>query len=395
MPVPFDQPITVTRPYLPPLEKYRSGLAEIWDNAWVTNNGPLVRRFTAALRRQFGTEHVSLMVNGTQALLAGLEVLGIRGDVITTPFTFAATTHALLRCGAHPVFADIDPDTFNLDPAAVEAAITPATRAILAVHVFGRPCDHAALQAIARRHGLRLVYDAAHAFGVTVEGRPLVLDGDMSMVSLHATKVFHAIEGGVLICQDQATTERLDAFRDFGFSGACDVSEIGTNAKMNEFQALMGLQVLEHVDELIKRRRLVDAAYREHLAELPGLTLSAPPAPGIRHNFAYFPVLIDPERAGLTRDELLDGLRRYNVFARAYFHPVIPDLRAYQHLPCTHPLPVARRIAAQVLALPLHSELTPEVATRIAELVRALMTSPENGKLHGRRTGEVVPSARG
>lgn len=370
--VPFANPIHVTRPFLPPLADFTAGLAEIWQNGWLTNHGPVLRRFEARLANHLGTDHLAVFANGTLALQIGLRGLGIQGEVITTPFTFAATTHALIWNGNQPVFADIEPATFTLDPAAVEAAITPRTEAILAVHVYGYPCRLAELADIARRHHLQLIYDAAHAFGVSVDGRSIGQFGDLSMFSFHATKPFHSIEGGLLIFGDGGRKQTFDLLKNFGIVDETEVLLPGTNAKMNEFQALMGLQLLEHLEGIIHRRRRIDALYRAQLNSVPGLRIPPPAAPNVAFNYAYFPVEVSADEFGLNRDQLCAALRRYNVFARRYFHPLIPDLACYRDRPVTAPLTTARKVASRILTLPIYDSLALEDAARICTIVRSL-----------------------
>ena len=368
MPTPFDKPILVTRPFLPSLEEYQRGLREIWDNAWLTNNGPVLQRYTRRLESFFGTPNVCLFNNGTLALQIGLQGLKIEGEVITTPFTFVATSHALFWNRLTPVFVDIEPDTYTLDPAAVEAAITPRTTAILAVHVFGFPCRHAELSAIAARHGLKLIYDAAHAMGVTVDGRPISHWGDLSMFSFHATKLYHSIEGGALTFADSGLKKTFDYLKNFGFENETEVVIPGTNAKMNEFQALMGLLVLDHLPALIARRREIVARYRERLAAIPGIRLPPPPPSNVAWNHAYMPVEILPEFP-LCRDALYEHLKTYNVFSRRYFYPLLTDFPCYRDLPCRDPLTVARGVADRILTFPIYHELALDDVSRICDCI--------------------------
>jgi dTDP-4-amino-4,6-dideoxygalactose transaminase len=365
---PFEQPIYVTRPFLPPLADYCAGLREIWDNAWLTNNGPVLQRYTRRLEGFFGTPNVCLFNNGTLALQIALQGLKIEGEVITTPFTFVATAHALFWNRITPVFVDIEPDTYTLDPAAVEAAITPRTTAILAVHVFGFPCRHAALAAIAERHGLKLIYDAAHAFGVTVDGRPISALGDLSMFSFHATKLYHSIEGGALVFRDAGLKKTFDYLKNFGFENETEVVTPGTNAKMNELQALMGLLVLDRLDDLVARRRPLAARYREQLAGVPGLRLPQPPA-GTAWNYAYQPVEILPDYP-LSRDALYERLKTFNVFSRRYFYPLLTDFPCYRDLPRRNPLTVATGVASRILTLPIYHGLADQEVDGICEIVR-------------------------
>lgn len=369
---PFEKPIMVTRPFLPPLEEFAGGLREIWDNAWLTNRGPLERRFTDRLCDTFGTQNVCLFNNGTLALQIALQGMGITGEVITTPFTFVATTHALYWNKIRPVFCDIEPNSYTLDPDCVEASITPWTSAILAVHVFGRPCRLEALAAIARRHRLRLIYDAAHAFAVNVNGRPISAYGDLSMFSFHATKLFHSVEGGALVFQDPGLKATFEYLKNFGFKNEVEVVMPGTNAKMNEFQALMGLQLLDYMPRILANRRAVDAAYRTCLADIPGIRVPALPSDGVEYNFAYFPVEVDEATFGLSRDGLYEALKRYNVFSRRYFYPLLTEFACFRHVSVIDPLRVARGVADRILTLPIYDSLAIEDVERIAAIVAHL-----------------------
>lgn len=366
---PFPQPIYVTRPFLPPMADYSRGLEQIWASAHLTNHGPVLQKFETALKDFLRTENLALFANGTLALQIALRALDVKGEVITTPFTFAATTHALVWNGNRPVFADIEPASYTLDPAAVEAAITPRTEAILAVHVYGFPCRLEDLAAIAERHKLRLIYDAAHAFGVTIDDRPIGTFGDASMFSLHATKVFHTIEGGLLMFQNSQLKEQLDLLKDFGIANETEVVVPGLNAKMNEFEALMGLLQLDHVPAIIKRRRNIDAIYRERLGDVPGLRIPDLPLRTVHANHAYFPMEIDANEFGMNRDQLVQHLKEYNVFARRYFYPLVPDYACYRELEMNDPLSVARRVADRIVCLPIYDSLAPDDARAIAELI--------------------------
>lgn len=369
MPQPFEKPIYVTRPFLPPLEEFQESLREIWNNAWLTNNGPVLVRFQKELQRCFESPNISLFNNGTLALQIALQGLELSGEVITTPFTFVATTHALYWNKIRPVFVDVEPDFYTLDPAKVEAAITPWTTAILAVHVFGYPCRLEALAEIARKHRLKLIYDAAHAFGVRVHGRPIGHFGDLSMFSFHATKLFHSIEGGMLMFSDSGWMRTFDYLKNFGFENETEVVMPGTNAKMNEMQAAMGLQVLQHMPSIIDRRRAIDTRYRAHLQNIPGIRLGAASPPGVEWNFAYFPVEIDPSEFGLSRDQLFEALKKFNVFARRYFYPLISDFACYRHVSVTDPLTIARRVADRILTLPIYHDLSLDEVDHICECI--------------------------
>lgn len=361
----FDEPVYVTRPYLPPFDEFVDGLKEMWGNHWLTNNGPVLKRYASLLGRHFGTDNVCLFNNGTLALQLGLQGMGISGEVITTPFTFVATTHALFWCKIRPVFVDIEPDYFTLDPEKVEAAITPWTSAILAVHVFGYPCRVKELADIARRHKLTLIYDAAHAFGVEVGGKSIAHYGDMSMFSFHATKLYHSMEGGMLVFRDAGLKQTFDYLRNFGFRNEVEVVMPGTNAKMMEMQALMGTLVLRHIGELTSKGQAIEAIYRERLADVPGIRIPPPLPPEIRYNYGYVPVEVDEADFGMSRDRLYEELRKLNVHARRYFYPLVPDFACYQNVQTRDPLTVARRVAERILTLPTYSEISAETVERI------------------------------
>jgi len=369
---PFDKPIYVTRPFLPPIEEFSDGLREIWDNQWLTNDGPVHKRFTNQLSNYFDTDNVCIFTNGTLALQIGLQGMGITGEVITTPFTFVATTHALYWNKIRPVFVDIEPDYYTLDPEKVEAAITPWTTAILAVHVFGYPCRLKELADIARRHNLKLIYDAAHAFGVTVDGKPISNFGDMSMFSFHATKLYHSLEGGMLTFHDSGLKQTLDYLKNFGFKGEVEVVMPGTNAKMNEIQALMGSLVLKRIDDLIEKGRAIEAVYRERLADVPGIRFTQQLSSGVQYNYAYMPVEVDEKEFGMSRDALYEELRKYNVFARRYFYPLVSDFACYRSISVTDPLTVARRVAERILCLPTYYDLAIDDVERICDTIAML-----------------------
>jgi dTDP-4-amino-4,6-dideoxygalactose transaminase len=366
---PFEKPVYVTRPFLPPLEAFCAGLREIWENRWLTNEGPIVRRFARQLSQYLETDNLCLFNNGTLALQIALQGMGISGEVITTPFTFVATTHALFWNKIRPVFVDIEPDYYTLDPEKVEAAITPWTTAILAVHVYGHPCQVEALAQIARRHHLRLIYDAAHAFGVQVAGRSIAHCGDMSMFSFHATKLYHSLEGGLLVFQDAGLKKTLDYLKNFGFENEVEVVMPGTNAKMNEMQALMGSMMLQYLDELIDKRGRLAHLYREYLTDVPGLKLAPCPGANVRYNYGYMPVEIDESRFGISRDRLYEELKQYNIYTRRYFYPLICDYACYRNLAIRNPLHVARQAASRILTLPIYPDLAEDDVRRICEIV--------------------------
>ena len=317
-----------------------------------------------------GTNNISLFTNGTLALQIGLQAMGIKGEVITTPFSFVATTHALHWNKIRPVFCDIEPDYYTLDPEKVEAAITPWTTAILAVHVFGYPCKLKELADIARRHNISLIYDSAHAFGVKVDGRSIADFGDLSMFSFHSTKLYHSIEGGMLVFQNPRLRAEVDYLKNFGFKNEVEVVMPGTNAKMNELQALMGIQVLKYVPGIIERRRKVYDLYKQLLAKVLGIKLPAAVLDNVEYNYAYFPIEVDESEFGMSRDQLYDHLRKYNVFSRRYFYPLICDFACYQHVPLNGPLDVARKVASRILTLPIYSDLGLDKVERICDLIQ-------------------------
>jgi len=366
---PFEKPIYVTRPFLPPLDKFCDGLKKIWENHWLTNNGPILKRYTRELENYFETDNVCLFNNGTLALQIGLQGMGITGEVITTPFTFVATTHVLYWNKIRPVFVDIEPDYYTLDPEKVEAAITPWTTAILAVHVFGYPCKLNALADIAQRHNLRLIYDAAHAFGVTVGDKSIAHFGDMSMFSFHATKLYHSIEGGMLTFKDSGVKKTFDYLKNFGFENEVEVVMPGTNAKMNEMQALMGSMVLGSVDAQIEKSRQITALYREKLKDIRGIRFVPELPKDVRYNFAYMPIEVNEQEFGMSRDVLYEKLKKYNVYSRRYFYPLICDFACYRSVAVKDPLTVARIVASRILTLPIYYDLSSYDVKRICEII--------------------------
>lgn len=365
-------PVTVTRPSMPPLADYTKLLEGIWSRRWLTNNGDLHQELAAKVSAYLGVENLSLFCNGATALLVALQALRINsGEVITTPFTFPATTHVLHWNRVRPVFCDIEDKTFNLDPRIVEGLIGPETRAILAVHVYGNPCDVEALQKIADRHGIQLIYDAAHAFGVRLGERSVLDYGDISMLSFHATKVFSTIEGGALVARTSAQRERIDSLKNFGIADEETIIGPGINGKMNEFQAAFGLLQLETINDEMASRRRVAETYRSGLRGVPGIRFLEDQL-GVRHNYGYFPILVDESAYGMSRDELHASLRDYNILTRKYFYPLVSRAPCYAALPSSHDVPVAERVAKSVLCLPIYGTLEPAVAEAISELVRLL-----------------------
>ena len=366
----MSRPIYVTQPYLPPLEEFIPYLQKIWDNKLLTNGGPYHQQLEAALCEYLGVKHLALFSNGTLALITALQSLRITGEVITTPYSFVATAHSLLWNGIKPVFVDVDPVTLNIDPAKIEAAITPHTTAIMPVHVYGQPCDVDAIQRIADRYNLRVIYDAAHAFGVSDDqGNSILNHGDLSVLSFHATKVFNTFEGGAIVCPDAKTKQRIDHLKNFGFVDEVTVVAPGINGKMSEVNAAFGLLQLKHVDAVLRRRSEIDATYREGLASVKGIRCMAGDA-AHPTNHSYFPILIEADYP-LTRDELYERLKSKGVHGRRYFYPLISEFPMYRGLPSAQPdlLPVATQAAHRILCLPMYSALTQEDLTRVIQIV--------------------------
>lgn len=362
--------ITVTQPFLPPLEEFLPYLQKIWDSKQLTNGGPFHQQFEVELCRHLGIEHISLFTNGTIALVSALQALRITGEVITTPFSFVATAHSLLWNNIRPVFADIDPRTLNLDPARIEEAITPQTTAILPVHVYGRPCAVDGIKKVADTYGLKVIYDAAHAFGVKRDGQSVLKSGDLSILSFHATKVFTTCEGGAIACPDARTKQRIDYLKNFGFADEVTVVAPGINGKMNEVQAALGLLQLKHVAASIARRREIDAQYREGLRDVRGIR-SLDPYDDSEANYAYFPVLVEADFP-VSRDELYARLRARGILPRRYFYPLISEFPMYRGLPSAAPgsLPVAHAISRKILCLPIYPALTREQVADVIQVIR-------------------------
>lgn len=366
----MTQPIYVTQPDLPPLEEFLPYLRQIWGNKILTNGGPFHQQLEHALCEHLGVRHLSLCSNGTLGLVTALQALGVTGEVITTPYSFVASAHSLLWNRIEPVFVDIDPVTLTIDPRRIEEAITPRTTAILAVHCYGHRCDVDAIQAIADRHGLKVIYDAAHAFGVQDAGGSVLRYGNLSVLSFHATKVFHTFEGGAIVCPDAETKQHVDHLKNFGFVDEVTVVEAGINGKMSEVNASFGLLQLQHIQASVERRRQVDAAYREQLDGLEGIHLLQG-APGASANHAYFPILVQ-ENFPIGRDALYEKLREHGVFARRYFYPLIANFPMYRHMPSARAdnLPQANAAANKVLCLPIYSALSLADVTRVVNIVR-------------------------
>ena len=362
--------ITVTSPLLPNLDEFTDSLKEIWGSKWITNNGQFHQKLEAALAEYLKVPYVSLFTNGTLPLLTALQALRITGEVITTPYSFVATTHALWWNGIKPVFVDIDSSTGNIDPQKIEAAITPRTTAILPVHVYGKSCDTEAIQAIADKYGLKVIYDAAHAFGVEVNGESLLNAGDMSTLSFHATKVFNTIEGGAMVMHDEKTKQRIDYLKNFGFANEIEVVGPGINSKMDEIRSAYGLLNLKQVDAAIAARQKVAVAYREALWNVDGISFWDD-MPGVRHNYSYFPIFVDAEKYGMTRDELYMKMKDQGVWGRRYFYPLISEFSTYRGLESSRPenLPNAHRMADTVICLPMHHALEENEIDRILESI--------------------------
>lgn len=351
--------ITVTSPLLPDLEEFNAMLKEIWSSKWITNNGQFHRQLEKELAEYLGVPYVSLFTNGTLPLLTALQALRVTGEVITTPYSFVATTHCIWWSGCKPVFVDIDPATGNIDPDKIEAAITPKTTAIMPVHVYGKPCDTKRIQEIADKYGLKVIYDAAHAFGVKVNGESILNAGDMSTLSFHATKVYNTLEGGAMIMHDEATKKRIDYLKNFGFAGETEVIAPGINSKVDEVRAAYGILNLRQVDNAIEARHQVAIKYRDALRNVKGITFMED-MPGVKHNYSYFPIFIDADKYGMTRDELYFKMKEENVLGRRYFYPLISEFSTYRSLPSAakENLPNAHKMADSVICLPMHHALS-------------------------------------
>ena len=358
--------ITVTSPLLPSLDEFMPYLQDIWSRKWLTNNGYYHQELEKALCEYLKVPYISLFTNGTLPLLCALQALRITGEVITTPYSFVATTHSLWWNGIKPVFVDIDPETCNIDPEKIEDAITPRTTAIMPVHVYGKPCDTDRIQAIADKYGLKVIYDAAHAFGVKVNGESILNAGDISTLSFHATKVYNTIEGGALVCHDEKTKKRIDYLKNFGFAGETEIVAPGINGKMDEIRSAYGLLNLKQVDTAIEARHQIAIKYRKVLRNVNGLHVMED-IPGVRHNYSYFPIFVDAEKYGMTRDELYFKMKEQNVFGRRYFYPLISEFSTYRGLDSARldNLPVAHKIANSVICLPMYAGLNEDDIDRI------------------------------
>jgi dTDP-4-amino-4,6-dideoxygalactose transaminase len=369
----LEKPILVTQPLLPPIEEFEVYLKDIWESKWLTNNGKYHQALEKALCEYLGVKYISLFSNGTLALVTALQTLRITSEVITTPFSFVATTHALWWNDIKPVFVDIEADTFNMDPDAIEAAITPKTTAILPVHVYGNPCNVDRIKEIADLYGLKVIYDACHTFGVTLKGIPILNFGDLSVMSFHATKVFNTFEGGAIVCHDEATKKRIDNLKNFGFENEVTVVTPGINAKMNEIQAAMGLLQLKYIDEAIGKRKTITNCYRENLKNIAGLTFFEEFS-DVSNCYSYFPILISKKEYGKDRDEVYEELKKYNIFGRRYFYPLISQFPIYSGLDSSQPgkMPVAEKITQEVICLPIYATLEIKTVEYICNLLQSI-----------------------
>jgi len=363
--------IKVTSPLLPPLDEFTTMLEDIWQRRWVTNNGQYHQQLEKALAEYLKVPYISLFTNGTLPLLTALQALDIKGEVITTPYSFVATTHAIWWNGCQPVFVDIEDDTCGIDPDKIEAAITPHTTAIMPVHCYGHPVKMKRIQEIADKHNLKVIYDAAHAFGVEEDGESVLNAGNMSTLSFHATKVYNTLEGGAIIMHDKQTKQHIDYLKNFGFAGETEVMAPGINSKVDEVRCAYGLLNLKQVDSAIAHRRRVAELYREALREVPGIRFYED-MPGVRHNYGYFPIFVDAKEYGMTRDALYFKLQSAGVYGRRYFYPLISTFSPYRDLPSAAPenLPVATKMANEVICLPMHHALSEEDVEKVIKLVK-------------------------
>lgn len=366
-------PITVTSPLLPDLKEFEELLEDIWQRKWLTNNGFYHKELEKALAEYLKVPYISLFTNGTLPLITALQALRITGEVITTPYSFVATTHSIWWNGIKPVFVDVEEETGNIDPEKIEAAITPKTTAIMPVHVYGTPSNTEKIQQIADTYGLKVIYDAAHAFGVMVNGTSVLEAGDMSTLSFHATKVYNTIEGGALICHDERTKKRVDYLKNFGFADEVTVVAPGINSKMDEIRSAYGLLNLKQVDKAIESRKKVSTLYRQSLEGVEGIRLLSE-IEGVKHNYAYFPIFIDKEKYGMSRDDLYNKLKENNILARRYFYPLISNFPVYRGLESATPdnLPVATKLADQVLCLPMYAFMENNDIYRVIEILKNL-----------------------
>lgn len=363
--------ITVTSPLLPDLDEFHRELKKIWESKWITNNGTFHRQLEKALAEYLKVPFISLFTNGTLPLITALQALDIKGEVITTPYSFVATTHALWWNNITPVFVDIDPATGNIDPDKMEAAITEKTTAIMPVHVYGNPCNTKRIKKIADKHGLKVIYDAAHAFGVEVNGESVLTAGDMSTLSFHATKVYNTVEGGAIVMHDAETKKKIDYLKNFGFENEISVVAPGINSKMDEIRSAYGLLNLKQVDAAIEARHHIVMKYREALRDVEGISFFED-VPGVRHNYGYFPIFVDEKTYGMSRDALYGKMKERNILGRRYFYPLISTFTPYSDLPSSshENLPNAHKMADSVICLPLYASLSDHDVERVLDCIR-------------------------
>ena len=362
--------ITVTSPLLPSLDEFIPLLKDIWERKWLTNNGSYHKELEAALAEYLGVEYISLFTNGTLPLITALQAMRITGEVITTPYSFVATTHSIWWNGLTPVFVDVDSTTGNLDPKKIEEAITPKTTAIMPVHVYGNPCDIDAIQKIADCYGLAVIYDAAHAFNVKINGKTILDAGDMNTLSFHATKTYNTVEGGALICHDARTKKRIDYLKNFGFAGETTVVAPGINSKMDEIRSAYGLCNLKHIDDAIAARKNVALRYRAALENVPGISMFKE-RDDVTYNYSYFPIFVNEKEYGMSRDALYEKMKENGILGRRYFYPLISSFAVYRGLPSAtkENLPVATRMADEVICLPMYAGLTDENISRVIDII--------------------------
>lgn len=367
-----EKTVLVTNPLLPDLKEFESCLEKIWESKWLTNNGSYHKELEKALCEYLKVENLSLFTNGTLPLITGLQALGIReGEVITTPYSFVATTHSIWWNGLKPVFVDVDPATGNINPDKIEEAITPNTKAIMPVHVYGNPCDVERIDAIAKKYNLKVIYDAAHAFGVEINGKSVLEYGDISTLSFHATKVYNTVEGGALVCQTAEMKKYIDQLKNFGFTGEITVAAPGINSKMDEIRSAYGLLNLKKVDAAIEDRKKIVNQYRDSLKNVKGISFF-PDMKGVRHNYAYFPVFVNEKEYGMNRDSLYELMKTHNLFGRRYFYPLITEFEPYKDYESARAenLPVAKRMAEEVICLPIYAGLESADVERVIECIR-------------------------
>ena len=375
----MNRKITVTKPFLPPVDEYKKCVDKIWNNEWITNNGPFNKRFKEKLKDYLGVNNICLTVNGHMALDVAIKGLGIKGEVITTPFTFASTTHALVLNGITPVFCDIKEDDLTIDTDKIEELITPKTTAILAVHVYGHNCDYKKIDEIAKKYNLKVIYDAAHSFGVNRDGKSIANKGDVSIFSFHATKVFNSIEGGAIVFNDKKLERIFNAYINFGIEGQEQIDFVGENAKMNEFQAAMGLLNLQYIDDVIEKRKELTELYITNLNNVKGIRGFDNVNSNYTYNYAYFPILIDSDITGYSRDDLYNYLQDNNIYTRKYFYPLITDFGCYKDRFSNANIPVAKKISKMILCLPLYNSLTFNDINYICDLISNYKDGVSNG----------------